>query len=52
MKKEFKVTFDEQKMAYQLDAEGFTHMEIIGMMEFYKQLYLSRNLKKMKSKKK
>lgn len=45
MKKEIKITFDEDKKEYQFEAQGFPHIEIIGIMEFYKQLYLSKNLK-------
>ena len=52
MEKEIKITFDEEKKAYQLSAQGFPHIEIIGIMEFYKQLYLSKSLKRVGQKKK
>lgn len=48
MEKEIKITFNKERMAYQFYAEGFTHMEIIGIMEYYKNHYIDFNLKREK----
>lgn len=51
MEKEIKITFDENKMSYKLDTKGFTHIEIIGIFEYYKQFYVNLNIKRQKKNK-